>query len=121
MLALFIILFCIYFYHIVTLTFQSYLSASSLSILQYFIIDSHGLLDKGAGLVIKFWVRIPQRLLVVLGRASNLKMLLCYVRTPCCVASVARGPFRYSKKENYQKGSSPGNKAKVKSVSEFLS
>ena len=35
------------------------------------------------GLGIKFWVSISQRSVVVLGRASNLDILLCYYRNPC--------------------------------------
>ena len=53
---------------------------------------SRGLVDKGAGLVMKFRVRIPKRSLVVLGRASNLKLLLHYVRKPCSAASIVGYP-----------------------------
>ena len=46
-------------------------------------------MDKGVGLVMKFRVRIPKRSMVVLGRASNLKMLLCYIGNPAVfVASI---------------------------------
>ena len=44
-----------------------------------YIRSMHGLVDKGAGLVIKFRALIPQRSFVVLVRAYNLKILLCYV------------------------------------------
>ena len=47
--------------------------------------SSRGLVDKGVGLVMKFRVRIPRRSVVVLGSATNLKMLLCYKGTlQCC-------------------------------------
>ena len=55
-------------------------------------------MDKGAGLVIKFRVRILQMSMVVLGRAANLKTILCYVRKPCSVV----GPSRHPKKEDIQ-------------------
>ena len=71
---------------------------------------SHGLEDKGAGVVIKFRVRIPQNSLVVLGSVSNLKMLLCYIRKPCSVASIVGEP------SVTLKGKQPENKAEVKSV-----
>ena len=45
-------------------------------------MSSCGLVDKDAGLVIKFRVRIPKKSLVVLGRAFNLKMILCYIGNP---------------------------------------
>ena len=38
--------------------------------------SSRDLVNEGAGLVIQFNVRIPQRSLVVFGRASSLQMLL---------------------------------------------
>ena len=57
------------------------------------IESSRGLVAKGVGVVIKFRVRIPKRSLVVLERAYNLKMLLCYLRKPCSVASIVGYPF----------------------------
>ena len=54
--------------------------------------SSNGLVDKGAGLVMKFRVRIPKKSVVVLGRASNHKILLCYIRKPCSVASIVGYP-----------------------------
>ena len=51
-----------------------------------------GLAYKGVGLVMKYKVRIPKKSLVVLGSASNLKMLLCYVRKPYSVASIVGYP-----------------------------
>ena len=51
-----------------------------------YVESSRRLVDNGAGLVIKFRVRIPQRPMVVLGKPSKLNMLLCYVRKTlqCC-------------------------------------
>ena len=66
-------------------------------------------MDKDAGLVIKVRVSIPQRSVVVLGRASNLKMLLCYDRKPYSVASIVGNPSDI--------GSPPGNKTEEKTVS----
>ena len=54
--------------------------------------SSRGLVDKGAGLVLQFRVRISQKSLVMLGRASNFKMLLHYIRKPCCVGSIVGNP-----------------------------
>ena len=50
--------------------------------------SSRGLVDKGAGFFIKLRVLIPKKSVLVLGRASNLKMFLCYIRKPCSVASI---------------------------------
>ena len=56
-------------------------------------------MDKGAGLVMKFRVQISKRSVVVLGKASNLKMLLCYVRKLCSVASIVGYPSVTPNKE----------------------
>ena len=49
------------------------------------MLECRGLVDKGTGLVMKFRVRIPKRSVVVLRRASNLKILLCYMGAlQCC-------------------------------------
>ena len=56
--------------------------------------SSRGLLDKGVGLVMKSRVWIPKRSVVVLGRASNLKLLLRYIETlQCC--QHCKVPFRH--------------------------
>ena len=74
--------------------------------------------DNGAGLVIKFKGQIPQRSLVVLGGASNVKILLCYVKKLCSVASTVRD---FSDTPKNQKlinvDSLPENTEEVKSVS----
>ena len=44
-------------------------------------------------------------------------MLQCYVREPCSVASTVEDPFNDPKVNKTDVGSSPGNKAEVKSVS----
>ena len=80
--------------------------------------SSRGLVDKGAGLVMKFRVRIPKRLVVVLVWAYNLKMLLCYIRKPCSVASIVGYPS-VTPKEKKSIGSSPGNNAEVKETMSF--
>ena len=54
---------------------------------------------------------------VVLEKAFNLKMLLCYIIKPCSVASQhCKGPFQRPKEKNYA-SSSPANKMEVKTVS----
>ena len=72
-------------------------------------------MDKGVGLVMKFRVRIPQKSVVVLGRVTNLKMLMCYIRKPCSVASIALS--HRNRKKRF--GSLPEQNAKVKKIVEF--
>ena len=50
--------------------------------------NSRGLVDKSVGLVTKFRVRISKRSVVVLGRASNLKMLLCCIGNPAVLTAL---------------------------------
>ena len=83
----------------------------------FFFAYFRSLVDKGAGHVMKFSVRIQQRSLVVLGRAFNLKML----RKTCSVASIVEDPSAAPNENKTNICSSPGNKMKVKSVSLSLS
>ena len=55
--------------------FSSWLDIGEIFLIMW-LGSSCVLIVKGAGLVIKFRVRIPQRSLMVLGRAPNLEMLL---------------------------------------------
>ena len=59
-------------------------------------------MDKSTGLVIKFRVQISQRSVVVLGKAFNLKMPLCYVRKPGSVASIVRLQSPRKRKNRYR-------------------
>ena len=76
--------------------------------------------DKGVGLVMKFWVRIPKRSVLVLGRASNLKLLLCCITKPCSVAGILGNSSVTQKRKNCL-GSSPGKNAEVKKIDECFS
>ena len=65
-------------------------------------------------LVIKFRVRIPQRLLVVLGKVSKIKVLLYYVKkNPAVLPAVVGDPSNTPKRET-DRGSSPGKKVESK-------
>ena len=74
-------------------------------------------MDKSDELVMRFRVQIMQRPMAVLGRASNFKMLLCYARKPCSVASIVGDPSATPNSKN-NIGSvgfrQTGNKAGVK-------
>ena len=70
-------------------------------------------MDKGVGLVMKFRVRIPKRSVVVLEKAFNHKMLLCYIRKPCSDARIVGYPSVTPKREN-RIGFSPGKNAEAK-------
>ena len=70
----------------------------------------------GAGLVIKFMVQILESLLVVLGRASKIKILLCYIRKIC---SVVEDSSDTPNKKQTILVSTHENDAEVKSVSYF--
>ena len=79
--------------------------------------SSRGLVDKGAGLVTKFRVRILQISFIAsirIEKASNLKMLLFYI------ASIVGYPFLHPKGGQTVIGSSAGNRAEVKRVSFYL-
>ena len=82
---------------------------------------SHGLVDKGVGLVMKFRVQIPKKLVVVLGRASNLKLLLCYIRKFCSVACIIEYPSDTpNEKKLYRFLSSAGKNGEVKIIGRFF-
>ena len=78
--------------------------------------SSHGLVDNGAELVIKFRVQIPQRSVLVLEREFNFKTFLCYARRLCSVASIVGYPSDTPKEKAIS--SSSRNKVEVKLVRE---
>ena len=71
-------------------------------LLTCFLGSNYGLVGKDSGFVIKFRVRIQQRFLVVLEKASNLKVLLCYVGNSCSVASIVGDSSVTPKKKKKQ-------------------
>ena len=56
----------------------------------YYAAVAYGI--RTLGLLLKFSIRIPQKSLLVLEEVSSLKMLLCYVRKPCSIASIVGDP-----------------------------
>ena len=56
--------------------------------------------DHFTGLVINFRVRIPQKSVVMLGRASNLKILLGYAKIPCSAISIVEDPSVTQKRKS---------------------